>query len=90
MDPSPPNDEAASDGGHVRIQTISGKIVVEQLRPVKKKLLESYGSTWLFEVHFPTRVRYWVEQGERRWEFGLRYSAEAKFSRLSRAERYTK
>jgi hypothetical protein len=62
--------------------------MAEQLSPVKKKLLENWGSVWLFEVTFPTRVAYWVEHRERRWGFSLRYSAEAKFSRLARMEGY--
>jgi hypothetical protein len=89
MDPSPPgNGEGAVAGARTEIQTFSGKIIVEQLKPVKKKLLENYGSTWLFEVHFPTRVRYWVEQADKKWEFGLLYSARAKFERLARTEGY--
>ena len=46
-----------------------------------KRLLANWGTVWLFEVTFPTRVAYWE-----RWGFSLRYSAEGKFSRLARAE----
>ena len=53
-----------------------------------KRLLANWGTTWSFQVEFPKGTKYWVEQGEKRWEFSLRYSAEAKFTRLARQEGY--
>jgi hypothetical protein len=46
-----------------------------------KRLLDQWGTIWLFEVSEGRRIRYVVEQGNQRWQFGVRFSARSKFER---------
>ena len=63
--------------------------ITDQLPPIKKRLLQNWGTTWLFEATFTKGVKFWVEQGDKRGEFTLLYSAQGKFERLARLEGWT-
>jgi hypothetical protein len=55
-----------------------------------KRLLNNYGTVWLFEVRQGERSTFQVERDERCWCFSLLSQAQAKFEReAARQERGT-
>jgi hypothetical protein len=55
--------------------------IVSVAKPFAKRLLDQWGKIWLFEIREGQRVRYAVEEEERRREFKLLFSARGKFER---------
>lgn len=47
------------------------------------KLLDQWGTCYLFEINEARRTRYLVEADGERWRFGILFSARAKFDRLA-------
>jgi len=81
----PPKPERDSGGlehhpDRHRKKDIDGDIVSAP-EPFAKRLLDQWGTIWLFEISGGQGLRYIVEEGERRWEFKLLFSARSKFER---------
>jgi len=55
--------------------------IVDAEPPVVKKLLDNYGTCWLFEVCQGQHLTYQVEREERCWVFNLLHQARVKFKR---------
>jgi len=62
---------------------------ISAAEPFAKRLLDQWGTIWLFESREGQRIGYVVEQGNQRWEFGLLFSARGKFEREAGKQGYS-
>jgi hypothetical protein len=61
---------------------------ISAAKPFAKRLLDQWGTIWLFEVSVGRRVGYMVERGDQRWQFGVLFSARSKFEREAAKQGY--
>jgi len=55
----------------------------ERESPAAKRLLDNWGTVWLFEIRQDQRVSYLVQTDEQSWTFGLLFAARGKLERLA-------
>jgi len=57
--------------------------------PFAKRLLDQWGTIWLFEIREGRHIGYVVEHGNQRWQFGILFSARSKFEREAAKQGYS-
>jgi hypothetical protein len=87
---SPGNDSGAPEDRpeRHREKDIDNEIILAPA-PFAKRLLEQWGTIWLFEVREGRRISYVVEHGNQRWQFRLLFSARSKFEREAAKQGYS-